>query len=285
MNEGYYPPIPDSEIGFVVPVLDYSRMARALGNSIKHFHPGSRLVVTTVGVPTVELERLVSDGPYDDLVSYEPVEIDHGGYSPAIWTKIQAIGLDLAPILAIMDADLMMYGRLDQQFGEYNASGRIYASILDGNPTLDRNFISSVPQLRALNTVPALCACLLLVRPNQTLSDALIELARQLEGQSRWPDQAILGLYAALHGGWHDLGKRAVIQCRDREILGEWPPRVPLVHVGSPRPRAFGASPRRWDEPTYIQANAEFTRLWGARFPEERLSSDLEHRLKQRWLD
>lgn len=286
MTDVDYPQVPDTQVGFVVPVIgDYSLMARALGNSIKHFHPGSRLTVATVGAPTTDIEQLVSEGPYDDLVSYEPLDIDDGGYSPAIWTKLQAIGSDLAPVLAIMDADLLMYGRLDRQFQEYFASGLKYASILDGNPTLDRNFTSTVPHVPTLADIPALCACLLLVRPSQTLSTDLIKLAQELDGQSHWPEQAILSLYAALNGGWHDLGKRAVLQSRDREVLGEWPPSVPLVHVGSPRPRAFGASPQRWDEPTYAEANAEFTRLWGARFPEERLSHDFEQRQADQWPD
>lgn len=275
----------DRRICFVVPVSGaYVRMARALGNSVRHFHPGSHVVVATSGPSSSDpITALISDGPFDELISFPVMDVKDEGYSSVIWTKLQVIGRELAEFLVILDADLMMYDRIDSLVREFEESGQLLAATLDDDPFLGAAFKRDGHRRRSATGVRALSACLIIVRPSSTVAESVLALAREMDGETRWPEQAVLSAFAAENGGWCELGRRSVIQCRDEAVLRD-PLDAVFLHVGSPRPEVFGASPRRWGEPSFAEAERAFLERWGAPFPAAKLSRDFELRVSDVWI-
>lgn len=273
----------EAEVCFAIPVAgQYYRMARALGNSVRHFHPRSKLVAMTVPGPGSEITALVDDGPFEELLIFDETRLSDEGYSPVIWTKLQVIGLDLAKVLVILDADLIMYRRVDALIDQFLMSGKRIAATLDDDPSLATALKRPGVLGNDVADVPALSGCLVMTRPDPAVSEHLLDLARVLNGESYWPEQAVFSWFASQHGGWVDLGIGAVVQCWDEGVLKN-PVEAVFVHVGAPRPATFGASPRRWGEPGLIDAVDRFLERWGRPFPAERLSADFTQRVSDEW--
>ncbi len=273
----------DRRLCFVVPVSgEYARMARALGNSVRYFHPHSRLVAVTTGTPPVEISVLAESGPFDEVVAFEDAGIGDEGYSAVIWTKLQVMSSPLGEILVILDADMLMYRRVDALVEQFERSGKLLAATLDDDPILASAFKTRDLAVMSRYDVPALCACLIIVRPSSSVSALALAKAREINGRTRWPEQAALSAFAAEYGGWCELDHGAVIQSRDREVLNA-PRGTVFIHVGSPRPETFGASPLRWDEMTLSELARDFRERWGQPFPVAKLCSDFEMRLNNDW--
>lgn len=266
------------ELTFVIPFLaNYAKMATALGRTVKHFHPDAELVALTTAPADETVRRVVRTAGFDDLVEYPPLDIDDGGYTSVIWTKLQAFSLDTDRTVLCLDADLMMYGPVDGLVEEYRRSGRQFASVLDPNPTLGLSFRQFDAELAPLASAPAPCGCFLIFDPDPALGTDLLATARRLNGRTHFAEQSALGYHAANHDGWLDLGERAVVQCRSPAVLTV-PLPAPFLHVGAPRPAAFEANPVRWGELPYAEECELFAEATGVPFPEARLVADLEAR-------
>ena len=190
---------------FAVPFLDnYSRMAQALANSIRYFHPNGEILAMTTA-PAGPQVREVSRLHYDDLVEYEDLGFAHAGYTPVVWTRLHLWNLPTTNTVVCLDADIQMYRPLpDSVVREYRSSRKVFGSILDGMPLLEQQFCSGYEAIGRWNSAPAACVAYLILQPNPSVGGDLIELTMAHEGFVVCPEQAILNLYAAQNGGWLD---------------------------------------------------------------------------------
>lgn len=264
---------------FAVPFLDnYSRMAEALGRSIRWFHPNSELVALTT-TPAGSEVRKVAARIYDDLIEYDDPGFDAAGYTGVVWTRLHLWDLPSTNPVVCLDADMQMYRALpDDVVTAWQSSGSIFGSFLDGMTRLEQHFVPGYESVAAVGDAPAACVAYLLLQPQSGVTDELVDLAGSHEGRVICPEQAILNLYAALHGGWFDQSSDTVTQSWSPAVLHD-PPPTPFVHFGSPRPTFFGPSPLRQGDVEYSVFLRRFEEQAGAPFPVDRFRAEFEMRL------
>lgn len=265
---------------FVVPFLDnYSRMARALANSIRFWHPASPLVAMTVSPAGPEV-REVAASCFDELLEFDDPGFDARGYSAVVWTRLHLWDIKSEGPVVCIDADMQMYAPLGAEVIQcFHASGATFGSILDGMPMLSQQFVPGYEGIFPFGASPAPCVAYLILTPRPGVTAELVELARIHDGATICPEQAILGLYAAQHGGWLDQTSLTVTQSWSPEVLRD-PPRTPLIHFGSPRPDFFGPSPLRQGDLDMAESLRRFETRTGQPFPVERFQRDFDKRLR-----
>lgn len=265
---------------FVVPFLDnYSRMARALANSIRFWHPESCLVAMTVS-PAGKEVREVAACCFDELLEFDDPGFDACGYTAVVWTRLHLWDIQSAGPVVCLDADMQMYAPLAAEVMQsYNASGATFGSILDGMPELRQQFVPGYTAVVPFGASPAPCVAYLVLTPRPGVTEELVELARTHDGATVCPEQAIIGLYAAQHGGWLDQTPLTVTQSWSPEVLRD-PPNTPFIHFGSPRPDFFGPSPLRQGDLGMSESLRRFETRTGEPFPVERFRHDFDRRLR-----
>jgi hypothetical protein len=263
---------------FVVPFLDnYSRMARALANSLRFWHPDSPLVAMTVA-PAGPRVREVADACFDELLEFDDPGFDACGYSAVVWTRLHLWDIASPGPVVCLDADIQMYAPLGAEVIEgFHGSGKIFGSILDGMSRLRQQFQPGQAGLGSFGDAPAPCVAYLMLTPRPGVTEELLDLARRYDGATICPEQAILGLHAAQHGGWLDQTSLTVTQSWSPEALLD-PPPTPLIHFGSPRPDFFGPSPQRQGDLTMAEGLHRFESRTGQPYPVERFRRDFEKR-------
>lgn len=266
---------------FAIPFLDnYSRMARALSTSIKRLHPGSDLIALTIAPVGPAVRSTVHDVGFDDLIEYQDPGFDSAGYTAVVWTRLYLWDLPTDNPVVCLDADMQMYRPLaDDTVTRWQASGTAFGSFLDGNPRLDRHFAAEYKPVAAFGDAPAACVAFLILQPRPGITQKLVALAQAHDGHLICPEQAILNLYAAMHGGWLDLSAETVTQSWSPSVLHD-PPLTPLIHFGSPRPAFFGPSPLRYGDPEYEVALERFRQQTGHPFPVDRFRMEFETNLR-----
>lgn len=268
-----------SNLTFAIPFLDnYSRMAQALANSIRCFHPGSNIIALTTA-PAGRNVLDVARRCFDDLIEYDDPGFDSAGYTAVVWTRLHLWDLPTSNPVVCLDADIQMYRAVpDDVVKSWQTSGRVFGSFLDGMPRLEQHFVPDYAPVMPWGTLPAACVAFLILQPHPGVTNILIDLAESHHQHIVCPEQAILNLYAAMHGGWLDQSTATVTQSWSPAALHN-PPLTPLVHFGSPRPAFFGPSPLRQGDVEYATALRRFERLTGQRFPVERFRREFEIRL------
>lgn len=269
-----------SNLTFAIPFLDnYSRMAQALANSIRYYHPASDIVALTTA-PAGQRVLDVARRCFDDLIEFDDPGFDSAGYTAVVWTRLHLWDLTTSNPVICLDADMQMYRAVPDELVEtWQASGCVFGSFLDGMPRTEQHFVPNYAPVAAWGAAPAACVAFLILQPRAGVTNCLIDLAESHHRHVVCPEQAILNLYAAMHGGWLDQSAATVTQSWSPAVLHD-PPRTPFVHFGSPRPAFFGPSPLRQGDVDYTTALRKFERFTGQSFPVERFRREFELRLK-----
>ena len=267
------------KLTFTIPFLDnYSRMAQALANSIRYFHPESDIIALTTapaGQQVLEVVRRC----FDDLIEFGDPGFYSVGYTAVVWTRLHLWDLPTSNPVVCLDADMQMYRAVsDDVVRTWQASGCIFGSFLDGMPRIEQHFVPDYKSVAPWGSAPAACVAYLIFQPHSGVTNRLIELAEAHHRHVVCPEQAILNLYAAMHGGWLDQSEM-VTQSWSPAVLCD-PPRSPFIHFGSPRPAFFGPSPLRQGDVDYATANRKFNQLTGQCFPVDRFRQEFEVRLR-----
>lgn len=268
-----------AKLTFAIPFLDnYSRMAKALANSIRYFHPHSDIVALTTAPAGRQVLDVVHRS-FDDIIELDDPGFYSAGYSAVVWTRLHLWDLPTSNPVVCLDADMQMYRAVpDDVVATWQASGRVFGSFLDGMPRLEQHFVPDYAPVAAWGAAPAACVAFLILQPGSGVTDCLLELASAHHRHVVCPEQAILNLYAATHGGWFDQSATTVTQSWSPAVLHD-PPHTPFIHFGSPRPAFFGPSPLRQGDVEYAVALRRFERSTGQHFPVDRFRQEFEVRL------
>ena len=268
-----------TQLTFSIPFSsDYSRMAQALANSIRRFHPGNDIVALTTA-PAGRRVAEVARRSFDDLIELEDPGFDAAGYTAVVWTRLHLWDLPTSNPVVCLDADMQMYRAVpDGIVTAWQSSGRVFGSFLDGMSRLEQQFVPDYQPVAAFSRAPAACVAFLILQPRAGVTGKLMDLASTHHGHVICPEQAILNLYAAMNGGWLDQSAYTVTQSWSPSVLHN-PPLTPFVHFGSPRPKFFGPSPLRRGDVEYAIALERFERQTGQGYPIDRFRVEFEARL------
>lgn len=270
---------PKAKLTFAIPFLDnYSRMAMALANSIRWFHPTSEIIALTTAPAGQQVLDVVRQS-FDDLIEFEDPGFDSAGYTAVVWTRLHLWDLPTSRPVVCLDADIQMYRALpDELISTWQASNRVFGSFLDGMSRLEQHFVPHYEPIAPVGQAPAACVAYLILQPTGGVTDQLVQLAATHNGHVVCPEQAILNYFAAISGGWHDQSGATVTQSWSPVVLQN-PPPTPFVHFGSPRPAFFGPSPLRQGDVEYDVALRRFKEASGQQFPIDRFRLEFEARL------
>jgi lipopolysaccharide biosynthesis glycosyltransferase len=256
-------------------------MARSLINTINKFHNFPNIIICS------DEKNIVSFFPNSNIEfrQFSNKGFNFSYWHPLIWAKLDAFNISTKETIVILDTDIIMYKSLTDCVGKFNKSDKLIGASEDDD-CFDTQFTTTnlFKDLRLVyhSDQKALNAGAMLIKPDKSIYKELLTLAKKYDTYAKFPEQAILNMFCTRNNCWLNLGDEFMLLPFSNKIK-EVEKLSCLLHFITPRPNFMCDIVQRTNEQSLAQKINSFENLNKYKYPLEKIKSDFEKRLNNKF--